>query len=131
MKISSNPPPASVDNGPVWTFVHVPDAGMIGAVKPDMGALSHLEEDFGISGLAVFALTGEDPMVRIRCLLPGYEDPVTGSATPRCRRTLRATAYWTAPAARTQPARAWSWGATAASTSASATTTAWRSAARR
>ncbi len=81
--VSSDPPPASVDNGPTWTFVHLPDPALIGAMKPDMSALSRLSEDFGLTGLAVFALTGEDPMVRIRCFAPFFgvpEDPVTGSA---------------------------------------------------
>ena len=83
VEVSSDPPPASVSNGPTWTFVQVPDSAMIGAMKPDMSALSRLSEDFGLTGLAVFALTGDDPMVRIRCFAPFFgvpEDPVTGSA---------------------------------------------------
>jgi PhzF family phenazine biosynthesis protein len=81
--VSGDPPPASVDNGPTWTFVYLPDPALIGAMKPDMSALSRLSEDFGLTGLAVFALTGGDPAVRIRCFAPFFgvpEDPVTGSA---------------------------------------------------
>lgn len=83
VEVSSDPPPASVSNGPTWTFVHVPEAAMIGSMKPDMAAISRLSEDSGLTGLAVFALTGEDPAVRIRCFAPFFgvpEDPVTGSA---------------------------------------------------
>jgi PhzF family phenazine biosynthesis protein len=83
VEISSDSPPASIDNGPTWTFVRLPEAAMVAAMKPDMAALSRLSEDFGLTGLAVFALTGEDPAVRIRCLAPFFgvpEDPVTGSA---------------------------------------------------
>ena len=83
LEVSGDPPPASVSNGPTWTFVLVPEAAMIGALKPDMAAVSRLSEEFGLTGLAVFALTGEDPMVRIRCFAPFFgvpEDPVTGSA---------------------------------------------------
>ena len=56
---------------------------MIAAMKPDMAALSRLSEEHGLTGLAVFALTGEDPAGRIRCCAPFCgvpEDPVTGSA---------------------------------------------------
>ncbi len=83
VEVGSDPPPASVSNGPTWTFVQVPEAAMIGAMKPDMAALSRLSDDFGLTGFAVFALTGDDPMVRIRCFAPLFgvpEDPVTGSA---------------------------------------------------
>ena len=83
VEVSGDPPPASVSNGPTWTFVYVPEAAMIGAMKPDMAAVSRLSEDSGLTGLAVFALTDEDPMVRIRCFAPFFgvpEDPVTGSA---------------------------------------------------
>ena len=83
VEVGSDPPPASVSNGPTWTFVYLPEAAMIGAMKPDMAAISRLSEDFGLTGLAVFALTGEDPAVRIRCFAPFFgvpEDPVTGSA---------------------------------------------------
>jgi len=83
VEISSANPPAAVSNGPTWTFVHVPEAAMIAAMKPDMAALSRLSEEHGLTGLAVFALTGEDPAVRIRCFAPFFgvpEDPVTGSA---------------------------------------------------
>ena len=83
VEVSSDPPPASVSNGPTWTFVLVAEAATIGAMKPDMAAISRLSEEFGLTGLAVFALTGEDPAVRIRCFAPFFgvpEDPVTGSA---------------------------------------------------
>ena len=83
VEISSDPPPAAVSNGPTWTFAHVPEAAMIATIKPDMAALSRLSEEYGLTGLAVFALTGEDPAVRIRCFAPFFgvpEDPVTGSA---------------------------------------------------
>ena len=83
VEISSDPPPACVDNGPTWTFVYLADPAMVGAMKPDMAALSRLSEDDGLTGLAVFALTDDDPAVRIRCFAPFFgvpEDPVTGSA---------------------------------------------------
>lgn len=81
--VSDSPPPASIDNGPIWCFVYVPDPADFGRIKPDMVAMSRVMDDFNTPGWAVFTLTGEEPAVRIRCFAPLYginEDPVTGSA---------------------------------------------------
>ena len=82
-EIVTDPPPTSVYNGPTWLFVQLPDPAAIGSMKPDMTAVARLSDDFSVSGFAPFAITGAEPMVRIRCFAPLYginEDPVTGSA---------------------------------------------------
>jgi len=81
--IVTSPPPASVHNGPTWLFVQMPDSETVTKLKPDMSAVARLSNDFGVTGLACFALTGTQPEVHIRCFCPAInvpEDPVTGSA---------------------------------------------------
>jgi PhzF family phenazine biosynthesis protein len=83
VEVVADPPPTSVYNGPTWLFVQLPDPALIASMRPDMTAIARLSDDFSVSGFAPFAITGGDPMVRIRCLAPLYginEDPVTGSA---------------------------------------------------
>ena len=80
--IVSDPPPASVYNGPTWLFVQMADAALV-SLAPDMAAVKRLSEDFSLTGIAAFALTGGPEAVHIRCFGPiaGVpEDPVTGSA---------------------------------------------------
>ena len=55
----------------------------VAALKPDMGAIARLSEDFSLTGIAAFALTDSDPAIHIRAFAPAVgvpEDPVTGSA---------------------------------------------------
>jgi PhzF family phenazine biosynthesis protein len=81
--VSRETPPASIYNGPTWLFVALESSEAIGALKPDMGAVARLSEDFSLTGIAPFALTGDDPAVHIRAFAPLFgvpEDPVTGSA---------------------------------------------------
>lgn len=80
--IITDPPPASVYNGPTWLFTQLDDAALT-SLMPDMGAITRLSADFSLTGIAAFALTGGDPAIHIRCFAPiaGVpEDPVTGSA---------------------------------------------------
>lgn len=65
------------DNGPRHTFVALPDAAEVSALRPDLGALTELGE----VGVSCFALA--DGHVRTRMFAPGLgvaEDPATGSA---------------------------------------------------
>jgi PhzF family phenazine biosynthesis protein len=80
--IVTDPPPASTYNGPTWLFVQVDDAALT-TLKPDLPAVQRLSDDFSLTGIAAFALTGKQPAVHIRCFAPiagVLEDPVTGSA---------------------------------------------------
>jgi PhzF family phenazine biosynthesis protein len=90
--VNVDPPPASVGNGPVWLFTLV-DGGDLARLAPDLTAVARLSTDFGITGIAAFALLDhpEEPAaagvskdaVHIRCFAPALgvpEDPVTGSA---------------------------------------------------
>lgn len=80
--IVTDPPPASVHNGPTWLFVQMDDAA-ITSLKPDLAAVARLSEDFSLTGIAAFALTEGETAVHIRVFGPiaGVpEDPVTGSA---------------------------------------------------
>jgi len=82
-------PPASLNNGPVWLFVHLQSPEAAERLTPDMSALARLSQDFSVDGFAVFAMSDEGrssvdaPAVHIRCFAPAVgipEDPVTGSA---------------------------------------------------
>lgn len=80
--IVTDPPPASVHNGPTWLFVQMDDTAVT-SLKPDLAAVARLSEDFSLTGIAAFALTDGDCAVHIRCFCPIInvaEDPVTGSA---------------------------------------------------
>jgi len=82
-RVSRDTPPASIYNGPTWLFTQLESSTDVAALKPDMGAVARLSEDFSLTGIAAFALTGGDPAVHIRAFasLHGVpEDPVTGSA---------------------------------------------------
>ncbi len=83
-RVSAEPPPASVSNGPVHLFVRLESAAAVRELRPDMAALVRLSRDFSLTTVAVFALLeGEPEAVHIRCFAPAAgvpEDPVTGSA---------------------------------------------------
>jgi PhzF family phenazine biosynthesis protein len=83
-RVSGEPPPASMDNGPVHLFVRLESADAIRRLRPDVAALGRLCRDFSLTTVAVFALLeGEPEAVHIRCFAPAegiVEDPVTGSA---------------------------------------------------
>lgn len=83
-RVSAEPPPTSVDNGPVHLFVHLGSADAVRRLQPDMTALARLSRDLAVNTVAVFALLeGEAEAVHIRCFAPAEgvaEDPVTGSA---------------------------------------------------
>jgi PhzF family phenazine biosynthesis protein len=82
--VSADPPPASVDNGPVHLFVRLASAAAVRELRPDMAALTRLGHEHSLTTVAVFALLeGEAEAVHIRCFAPVagiVEDPVTGSA---------------------------------------------------
>jgi PhzF family phenazine biosynthesis protein len=83
-RVSAEPPPASVNNGPVHLFVRLDSATAVRELRPDMAALMRLSRDFSLTTVAAFALLeGEPEAVHIRCFAPAAgitEDPVTGSA---------------------------------------------------
>jgi PhzF family phenazine biosynthesis protein len=90
--IQAEPPPAALDNGPVWLFVRLDSGRAVAGLAPDMTALTRLSREHGLSGVAAFAILpssgpsdgpGDGPRVHIRCFAPAFgipEDPVTGSA---------------------------------------------------
>ena len=82
-RISPEPSPAAMDNGPVWLFVRL-ESGAVAGLEPDMSAVTKLSQEHRLTGVAAFALLeGDGPRVHIRCFGPAAgipEDPVTGSA---------------------------------------------------
>jgi PhzF family phenazine biosynthesis protein len=88
--IVTDPPPASVHNGPTWLFTQLESSDAVAALKPDMAAIARLSADFSVTGIAAFALLSaahpealEGPAIHIRVFGPSVgvpEDPVTGSA---------------------------------------------------
>ncbi|MEX2392311.1 MAG: PhzF family phenazine biosynthesis protein [Dehalococcoidia bacterium] len=81
--VAADPPPASINNGPVWLFCGMASSD-IARLTPDMTAAARLSRDLSVSGFAPFALVdGADHQVHIRVFAPDGgvpEDPVTGSA---------------------------------------------------
>lgn len=80
--IITEPPPASVYNGPTWLFVQLDDTAVTN-LAPDMAIVTRLSRDLGVDGLACFAMTDSEPAIHIRAFVPAFgvpEDPVTGSA---------------------------------------------------
>jgi PhzF family phenazine biosynthesis protein len=81
--VAADPPPASINNGPVWLFCGMASAD-IARLRPDMTAAARLSRDLSVSGFATFALVkGAENKVHIRVFAPDGgvpEDPVTGSA---------------------------------------------------
>jgi PhzF family phenazine biosynthesis protein len=88
--IAKDTPPASIYNGPTWLFTQMPSSAALGQLKPDLGAVARLSEDFSLTGIAAFALTDHsahpgllEGVLHIRAFAPAAgvpEDPVTGSA---------------------------------------------------
>lgn len=83
-EVSIDPAPTSVDVGIAWLVTFFDDENSVRNLRPDMTAISRLSDDFNVTGIACFALGGEDgAAIRVRCFAPGFgipEDPVTGSA---------------------------------------------------
>jgi PhzF family phenazine biosynthesis protein len=73
---------ASVDVGPVWLTVQLPDGDAVRALRPDMGKLAALNAS-GVTGVNVFGLyVGGDSDLEVRSFAPADgipEDPVCGS----------------------------------------------------
>lgn len=93
--ISLEPFPMSVDVGAVWIICRFEDPATVRNLKPDMAAVARLSDDFGVTGIATFALNSpahpeearravsKEAAIRVRCFAPFLgvpEDPVTGSA---------------------------------------------------
>ena len=92
----------------------------IKALKPDMGAVERLSRDFSLTGIAAFALTGKAEAVHIRAFAPAFgvpEDPVTGSANGSLPSYLERFGLLDRTGREYVSMQAWSWVATAASTS--------------
>ncbi len=83
-QIATEPPPAAMNNGPIWLFARMESGGAVAGLMPDMSAVEKLSRELDLTGIAAFALLdGDGPRVHIRCFAPAfgvYEDPVTGSA---------------------------------------------------
>jgi PhzF family phenazine biosynthesis protein len=72
-----------VDVGPVWMVGEIADAGALAALKPDMAALAKWSRSLDVTGISVFAASGEaDSAIHVRSFAPAHgidEDPVCGS----------------------------------------------------
>ena len=83
-KVSADPPPLAMENGPVFLLVHVPDSTVLSRLQPDMGAVTRLSREFSVTGICAFTLVpGDGPRVHMRWFAPATgvpEDPITGSA---------------------------------------------------
>jgi PhzF family phenazine biosynthesis protein len=69
--------------GPRWLTVRLAEAAAVRALAPDLGAVSRLSRELGVTGITVFALErggGHDVVVRSFAPADGVpEDPVCGS----------------------------------------------------
>lgn len=83
-RVSSDPPPQVLDNGPVFLIVHVPDSAVLSGLQPDMGAVARLSREYSVTGVCAFTLVpGDGPRVHMRWFAPASgvpEEPITGSA---------------------------------------------------
>ncbi|HEX5767076.1 MAG TPA: PhzF family phenazine biosynthesis protein [Burkholderiales bacterium] len=72
-----------VDVGPVWVVAEVGDAVALAALKPDMTALAEWSDALHVTGVTVFAPSGEaQSQIHVRSFAPAHgipEDPVCGS----------------------------------------------------
>jgi PhzF family phenazine biosynthesis protein len=72
-----------IDVGPVWLVGEMTDAASLAALKPDMTALAEWTGSLGVTGVTVFARSGEPACaIHVRSFAPGQgvpEDPVCGS----------------------------------------------------
>jgi PhzF family phenazine biosynthesis protein len=71
------------DVGPIWVVGEVSDARALAALKPDMTALGEWTQSQRVSGVTVFAASGEpSSAIRVRSFAPAQgipEDPVCGT----------------------------------------------------
>jgi PhzF family phenazine biosynthesis protein len=72
-----------VDVGPVWVVAEMSGAGALAALKPDMAALAQWSESMRVTGVTVFAPSGDaSSKIHVRSFAPAHgipEDPVCGS----------------------------------------------------
>ena len=76
--------PATVDVGPIWMILPLPDAAAVLDLKPDFARLAALERRLGVTGLCVFGRypAGAEADIEVRAFAPSCgveEDPVCGS----------------------------------------------------
>ena len=76
-------PVLKVDVGPIWVVGETSDAASLAALKPDMTALAEWTESLRVTGVTVFASSGDsDSKIHVRSFAPAHgvpEDPVCGS----------------------------------------------------
>jgi PhzF family phenazine biosynthesis protein len=81
--LAAGAPGQIVSIGPRWLTVRLADAAAVRALAPDLGAVSRLSREFGVTGITVFALEAastHDVVVRSFAPAAGIaEDPVCGS----------------------------------------------------
>jgi PhzF family phenazine biosynthesis protein len=72
-----------IDVGPVWVVAQVSDAAALAALKPDMTALAEWSDSLRVTGVTVFAPSGDSlSKIHVRSFAPAHgipEDPVCGS----------------------------------------------------
>ncbi|KVG60123.1 PhzF family phenazine biosynthesis protein [Burkholderia territorii] len=75
--------PATVNVGPVWVIVLVPDAAAVLDLRPDLASLAAFERRLGVTGMTVFGPREQDSgSIEVRTFAPSCgvdEDPVCGS----------------------------------------------------
>lgn len=76
-------PVVRIDVGPVWVVGEMTDAAALAALKPDMTALAEWSLSLDVTGITVFARSGESSSaIHVRSFAPAHgvpEDPVCGS----------------------------------------------------
>lgn len=76
-------PLLKVDVGPIWVVGEMTDAAALAALKPDMTALADWSQSLNVTGISVFARSGESSSaIHVRSFAPAHgvpEDPVCGS----------------------------------------------------
>ena len=81
--LAAGAPGQIVSIGPRWLTLRLADAAAVRALAPDLGEVSRLSRELGVTGITVFALEpsgGHD--VAVRSFAPAHgvpEDPVCGS----------------------------------------------------
>jgi PhzF family phenazine biosynthesis protein len=82
-RLAAGTPGLIVSIGPRWLTVRLTDAAGVRTLAPDLGAVSRLSRELGITGITVFALEqGGGHQIAVRSFAPADgvpEDPVCGS----------------------------------------------------
>lgn len=75
--------PCVINIGPRWLVAELADAGVVGALAPDMQSLAELSNKLSIGGVTVYGASGDGQAAfHVRSFAPAHgipEDPVCGS----------------------------------------------------